>query len=769
VASSSLEVIIAGKDTLSPALKKIEGGLGKVNTAAKSLGKTFATGLAMGAGIAGFNVFVGAVERAVGAIPAFIEQGIAFGETIDFIVDATGASAEAASKFAGQVQYTTGTLDGVVAGLRAASQQITSNYAEWEALGVTVRNADGSFRDTISVVEDARGVIQSLGAGAAASTKLIELFGRSGLNMADYMSMSAPQVALLNDELARMGYIVKDVSVFESAKRELNLWDMAWQGLSATLTAAVLPAVRQVLAGITEAVVTYGPQIKSVLADIINFVAGVVSGLTNMTVTPFAAQMSALAGATGGSVMSFDQWLASTGQVKPTTTAAAGGVSNLTAALDKQTAALDRQIAKIRESDDAAERAFQRTMGRLADAVGDQLSALDAAEKARDVDRQRAQYAQDLADARRDLAKVLSSEVVDQDALRTARDRIRDIVDATNEWERSLSVDKVRSGLEQVKTYIEDIARLEADATNKPALLKNLATREKVIESARAAAVQRGDIEAVAAYDAKLDAIRTAKSRTEAAIRAGDKISVLDREKAKIEEVRDAAVAANSTVAASTGKTLAQLKAEYETYAKDAEASIARVRAAMEDVNSAAFGTQTGKEKRATEGAISPIAKAFQQGKAAADKLKVTMDDLVTGAQNFAKFLLDAYTTLSDIFTKLSPPDWFVQIATFPNPFSLAVDMLNNGIPAPPDWWPGQGGSGGLKYPLVPKAAGGPVRAGHAYTVGETGRETLVMGDQSGYIIPNGGGMMLVETTVMLDGEVVGRAMDRYLTRRSGK
>ncbi len=40
----------------------------------------------------------------------------------------------------------------------------------------------------------------------------------------------------------------------------------------------------------------------------------------------------------------------------------------------------------------------------------------------------------------------------------------------------------------------------------------------------------------------------------------------------------------------------------------------------------------------------------------------------------------------------------------------------------------------------APKAAGGPVQAGEAYTVGEKGPETLVMGGSGGAIVPNGGG-----------------------------
>jgi hypothetical protein len=38
------------------------------------------------------------------------------------------------------------------------------------------------------------------------------------------------------------------------------------------------------------------------------------------------------------------------------------------------------------------------------------------------------------------------------------------------------------------------------------------------------------------------------------------------------------------------------------------------------------------------------------------------------------------------------------------------------------------------------RASGGPVRSGEAYTVGENGEETLVMGNQGGYIIPHGRG-----------------------------
>jgi hypothetical protein len=762
VASTSLEVIIAGKDNLSPTLKKVEGGLGKVDKAAKSLGHTLAAGFAMGAGIAGFQGFVSVLNKMASAIPDLVQQGITFGNVIDDLTDVTGASDIAASHFAGQWEYTGGTLDNMAGKFRAATQEIKTNEAALNTLGITTKGADGRFLDTLTILENARQVYQTLPDAVTRSAFAIAFMGRTGLDATDYLRLTTDQASLLNDQLDRMGYTVENAAEFESITRETKLWDMAWQGLARSLTSAVLPALRQVLAGITEAVVTYGPQIKQVLADIINYISGVVSGLTGMNITPFQQQMDALATTTGGTVLGFEAWAAANGKVIPQLKAATGGTADLTKELDRQSAALDKQIARIKASDDAMERAFQRTMGRLADAVGDQITALDAAEKQRDIDKQRVQYAKDLADARRDLGKILSGEVVDPEQVTSARDRIRELVDASAEFERSLGIDKVRTGLEQVKTYIEDIARLEAEATNKPALVKNLATRQKVLESERAAAAQRGDIDAVAAYDAKLDAIRTAQARTQEAIRAGDKISGYETEKAKIAEVRDAQVAANADVNADTKKTLAELKTQYDTYVEGTKTKLAEAAWAMNNVNLAAFGFPEG--TTIPQGAVSPLSQAFIDGASDAVKLRDVLVEVADGAGKFAQSMLNAYTWLSDIFTKLKPPDWFETIINFPNPLELLQQILSSGIPEPPSWWPGQGGDGTMpKYPI--RAAGGPVSAYGAYTVGERGPETLVMGGSGGYIVPNGGGV--IETTVILDGEVVGRSVDRYLARRA--
>lgn len=72
-----------------------------------------------------------------------------------------------------------------------------------------------------------------------------------------------------------------------------------------------------------------------------------------------------------------------------------------------------------------------------------------------------------------------------------------------------------------------------------------------------------------------------------------------------------------------------------------------------------------------------------------------------------------------------------------------------------------------LPKPKRKRAMGGPVDAGEAYTIGEQGPETLVMGKTGGYVIPHGGGggsnMAPVVIALQLDGATIAKHVDERL------
>lgn len=106
------------------------------------------------------------------------------------------------------------------------------------------------------------------------------------------------------------------------------------------------------------------------------------------------------------------------------------------------------------------------------------------------------------------------------------------------------------------------------------------------------------------------------------------------------------------------------------------------------------------------------------------------------------------------------------KLDTMPNPrVTVALRVASEipglgGIGNYMNWWP-LGPDNPRRRSGPGRASGGPVRAGEAYTVGERGPETLVMGNQSGHIVPNGGSDIVLQ----IDGE----KLFRWVMRRQGR
>src|SRR5574343_1285121 len=77
MATSTLEVIIRGRDLLTPTVRQAQASLSGLGKTADGLKGSILTGLGLGAGVAGFTLVTGAI-----------------GKTVDILADATRAAIE---------------------------------------------------------------------------------------------------------------------------------------------------------------------------------------------------------------------------------------------------------------------------------------------------------------------------------------------------------------------------------------------------------------------------------------------------------------------------------------------------------------------------------------------------------------------------------------------------------------------------------------------------------------------------------------------------
>jgi len=213
------------------------------------------------------------------------------------------------------------------------------------------------------------------------------------------------------------------------------------------------------------------------------------------------------------------------------------------------------------------------------------------------------------------------------------------------------------------------------------------------------------------------------------------------------------------------GRALRELGISTETYnkiMKDKTLTLEEKHSKLLDL----IESKTNKGKDAIDGMEQKQNKLNQDWQDLTSKLGPPLLDVlgkVADAADIMAGILQIDVDLLDKLTHMDPGSLLkiAQILNFINdPVGAAKTIfeLNKKGGKPVDYTTDTSGThGGYKGG---KASGGSVSAGSAYTVGEHGPETLVMGAQGGSIIPHGGGN---EIHIHMHGMVIdGPAMDKF-------
>jgi hypothetical protein len=530
------------------------------------------------------------------------------------------------------------------------------------------------------------------------------------------------------------------VDAAKKSEIEAKQLDLAFQGLGVTLFNVVGPIIRQVMSGIAKFVVENGATIRKTIADIVNAVLGLAAGLVGIDISglsTFSDEFMKLGDPGTGKVGQLETSLADLeAQVAANDKIIKGATVTTkadTSAIDANIAAVDKQIEKLKTKDEAAERAFQREMGRLAAVYQAQLTAMDAAQAADDAERSRMDLARQLAAAQNDLRRAgVPGEggVVDFAAQDAARQQILDIQAQQAAAAAQIDTDRRRKTLEDTKAYIQSIADLEASSDNKKALAKNLATRKGSLQTQLAAAKELGNIEDVARLTAEIEAIQTAETRTQAALRTASQQTELQKTKAALDDLRKSITSSigGGTSAAVTTAIAAN---------KELAAEIAALKATIESLYvSSAVGAGPGKKGVPPLGSggglaagMSAVAAEWEKAGTGMRTTIATIVGAIAGPGGLIDTIKNAATEVGNLLGGFSDPNFKLGLA-------MLVGFKIGGVPGAIVAAAGTGaasdvlskawadffGTGNPMTPFwPPKASGGLIPRGRRSWVGEAG------------------------------------------------
>ena len=191
------QLLITAVDQTRSAFDSIRGNLARLGDESSRV-KGLLAGLGVSLSVAGFA--------------AMIKSAIDAADHLNKLSQKIGISVEALSTLRFAAQLSDVSLESLQKGIKSLSQNITEANTGigdgaqlFEALGISVKNADGSMKSTEDVLLQVANVFANLEDGAVKTALAVKIFGKSGMDMIPFLNQGAAGINQLTAEAERLG------------------------------------------------------------------------------------------------------------------------------------------------------------------------------------------------------------------------------------------------------------------------------------------------------------------------------------------------------------------------------------------------------------------------------------------------------------------------------------------------------------------------------------------------------------------------------------
>ena len=232
--------------------KKAENSGSKVSSAFSSIAK--------GAAVVGTAVVTGAAAVG-GAALKMASDTAAAADNIDKMSQKIGISTTAYQEWDYVMSQNGMSVDKLQTGIKTLTSKMdaarngTASAAEvFDALGISVTNADGSLRSQEEVFEETIAALQGMENETERAQLATELFGKAGVEMAPLLNQTAESTEALKKKAHELGMVMSDDTIKAGVKftDTMDTLKRSFGGIVNELGGTVIPIVQSVLELILE-------------------------------------------------------------------------------------------------------------------------------------------------------------------------------------------------------------------------------------------------------------------------------------------------------------------------------------------------------------------------------------------------------------------------------------------------------------------------------------------------------------------------------------
>lgn len=255
MANPESKFVVSAEDRATATLRKVAaefGGLGKASSAANQLlgqfGNGLLAGLAGGLSVAGLTAAVKSVanlQDQFGKLSQQVGIGVQSLTELDY---AAKLSDVATDELSTGVVRLTSRMGDVIQGSKEAEQA-------FDALGIKVRQSDGTMRSSEDVLKDVADRFASMEDGSTKTALAVELFGRAGAKLIPLLNLGRAGLEKLAAEARSLGVVFdeKAAKAAEEFNDNLTRLESAATGLKIELLQGLIPSLTSLTGKFIEA------------------------------------------------------------------------------------------------------------------------------------------------------------------------------------------------------------------------------------------------------------------------------------------------------------------------------------------------------------------------------------------------------------------------------------------------------------------------------------------------------------------------------------
>lgn len=269
---NELKSLTKEADNTVSAFDKIKGATDKIAQGAKNVAdKTKGLSLAGGAVATG--------------ILATGRNAIKTADDLETMSARTGLSTDTLQKFAYASDMVDVSTEELASAMTKMKKQMGENPAAFEALGISVTNADGSFRDLESVFYDSLAALSQIGGETERDLAAMDLFGKSADTLATIIDDGGESLQAYGEKAEEMGLILSEDTIGKLTSTGDTIDEMKARTMStlvevgAELLDNLAPAIEFIVEKIGEVIAWLGTLDSDTLNTIL-IVAGVIAAIS---------------------------------------------------------------------------------------------------------------------------------------------------------------------------------------------------------------------------------------------------------------------------------------------------------------------------------------------------------------------------------------------------------------------------------------------------------------------------------------------------------